>query len=61
MPIMDVKATMEYLDASKPTVLQLFATKGSPAYKIGKGRGHWRVNSEKLECFLIKKSEKWKG
>lgn len=61
MAIMNVSQTMEHFNISKPTVLQLFATKGSPAFKIGKGRGHWRVDSEKLQQFLIKKSEGWKG
>jgi len=61
MAIMNVNETMKYFNISKPTTLQLFATKGSPAFKIGGGRGHWRVDSEKLQQFLIKKSEKDKG
>lgn len=43
---------------STTTVLQLFKSHGSPAFKIGKD---WRVDPDKFEEFLIKKSEQFKG
>lgn len=52
---------MQRFNISKPTAIQLFRTKGSPAFKVGTGRGHWRVDPVKFEQFLIKKSEDQKG
>ena len=46
---------------SDKTVLELFRKKGSPAYKIGTGRGHWRVDEEDFKSFLQKESEKDKS
>jgi hypothetical protein len=61
LALMDINEVVEYFKIAKPTALRLFATKGSPAFKIGGGRGHWRVDSEKLEKFLMKQSERDKG
>jgi hypothetical protein len=52
---------MERLSISKPTAIGMFMSKGSPAFKVGGGRGHWRVDIDKLELFLQKKVEKYKG
>lgn len=43
---------------SPTTVLQLFKTKGSPAYKAGKS---WMVDEEDFKTFLQKRSEPYKG
>ena len=59
--ILCTEQVMERLSISKPTAIELFASKGSPAFKVGAGRGHWRVDIDKLENFLIKRSEEFKG
>lgn len=46
---------------SMTTVLIMFKMKGSPAYRIGGGRGHWRVDEEDFKKFLQKLSEQYKG
>lgn len=46
---------------SDKTVLELFRKKGSPAYKIGTGRGHWRVDEEDFKLYLQKETEKDKS
>lgn len=43
------------------TITELFKKKGSPAYKVGIGRGHWRVDEEDFKKFLQKESEQYKG
>lgn len=43
------------------TITELFKKKGSPAYKVGAGRGHWRVDEEDFKKFLQKESEQYKG
>lgn len=39
------------------TLLELFQTKGSPAYKIGRS---WYVDEDDFKKFLIKNSEQYK-
>jgi excisionase family DNA binding protein len=43
---------------SNSTVLELFQTKSSPAYKVGRS---WRVDEEDFKKFLIKNSAQYKG
>ena len=51
--------TMERFGIKSPTTaLQLFKTKGSPAYKAGKG---WMVDEEDFKKFLLSQSEQYKG
>ena len=52
---------MQEFSITKVTAIHIFASKGSPAFKVGDGRGHWRVDRDKLELFLIKRSEEYKG
>lgn len=59
--ILDTQQTMKRFNVSRPTVIQLFSLKGSPAFKIGNGKGHWRVDADKFEQFLIKKTETFKS
>ena len=59
--ILSTEEVMEKLSISKPTAIHLFASKGFPAFKVGSGRGHWRVDIDKLELFLQKQSEQYKG
>lgn len=61
MAILSTEDVMKTFSISKPTVLQLFAMKGSPAFKVGTGRGHWRVEEDKFVAFLQKQSEKCKS
>lgn len=62
MTALTTEQTMERFGiGSDKTVLELFRKKGSPAYKIGTGRGHWRVDEEDFKAFLIKESEKDKS
>jgi|GEM_PF-6220563 len=59
MPILNKQETMEYFDIKSPTTaLQLFRTKGSPAFKVGK---NWRIDREEFKEFLKEQSEKFKG
>lgn len=44
--------------ASPTTVLHLFRSKGSPAYKAGKS---WMVDEKDFKKFLLKQSEHYKG
>jgi excisionase family DNA binding protein len=46
---------------SVDTAMELFRRKGSPAYKVGTGRGHWRVDEDDFKKYLQKESEKYKG
>lgn len=46
---------------SDKTVLELFRKKGSPAYKIGTGRGHWRVDEDDFKKYLQRECEKDKS
>lgn len=59
--ILTTEQVKERYGIARSTVMEIFATKGSPAFKIGTGRGHWRVDSNKLEDFLLKRSEEYKG
>ena len=59
--ILTTEQTMKYFGISRPTVIQLFSMKGSPAFKTGNGKGHWRVDAEKFEKFMIKKTEYYKS
>jgi hypothetical protein len=59
--ILTLEQVVDKYSISRPTALKLFASHGSPAFKIGEGRGHWRVDENKLEQFLIKRSEEFKG
>lgn len=59
--ILTTEQVVEKYSISKPTVLKIFASNGSPAFKVGEGRGHWRVDENKLEQFLLKRSEDYKG
>ncbi len=43
------------------TAMELFRRKGSPAYKVGKGRGHWRVDEDDFKKYLQQEAEKYKG
>ena len=62
MTALTTEQTMERFGiGSDKTVLELFRKKGSPAYKIGTGRGHWRVDEEDFKKFLLKESEKDKS
>lgn len=59
--VLTTEEVMERFSISRSTANQLFTLKGSPAFKIGEGRGHWRVNEEDFKKFLIKQSEGFKG
>jgi hypothetical protein len=59
--ILTTEQVMEKYAIARSTTMELFATKGSPAFKIGTGRGHWRVDDKKFEEFLLKRSEEYKG
>lgn len=59
--ILTTEQVMERYSIARSTAMEIFATKGSPAFKIGTGRGHWRVDDKKLEEFLLKRSEEYKG
>lgn len=58
MPALNTEQVMKRFNiGSNKTVLELFRKKGSPAYKIGTGRGHWRTDEEDFKVFLLKESE----
>ena len=59
--ILTTEQVMEKLSITKQTVIKMFASHNSPAFKVGDGRGHWRVDESKFEQFLIKRSEQFKG
>ena len=50
--ILTTEQVMERYSIARSTTMEIFATKGSPAFKIGTGRGHWRVDEKKFEDFL---------
>jgi hypothetical protein len=59
MPALSTQDVMIRFGIKSPTtVLQLFKTKGSPAYKAGKG---WMVDEEDFKKFLQRQSEQYKG
>lgn len=59
--VLTTEQVMEKYSIARSTTMEIFASKGSPAFKIGTGRGHWRVNEEDFKKFLIKQSEGFKG
>lgn len=59
--VLTTEQVMEKYSIARSTTMEIFASKGSPAFKIGAGRGHWRVNEEDFKKFLIKQSEGFKG
>lgn len=59
--ILTTEQTMKAFGIARSTTMEIFATKGSPAFKIGTGRGHWRVDEKKFEDFLLKRSGEYKG
>jgi excisionase family DNA binding protein len=61
MSALTTEQVMNRFNISLRTAMEMFSKKGSPAYKIGKGRGHWRVDEEDFKKFLQKESEKYKG
>lgn len=62
MPALTTAQAMERFQVNSITTMtELFKKKGSPAYKIGTGRGHWRVDEEDFKKYLQKESEKYKG
>lgn len=59
MPALTTEQTMERFQInSKSAMMEMFKKKGSPAYKIGAKRGHWRVDEEDFKSFLQRETEK---
>lgn len=59
MPVLNTREAMRRFGIKSPTtMLQVFRTKGSPAYLVGRS---WMVEEEDLKKFLIKRSERLKG
>jgi len=59
MAVLTTRETMVRFGIKSPTtVLQLFATKGSPAWKVSRG---WMVDEEDFKKFLQKESDKYKS
>jgi len=56
--VLSAKEASEQFQVSNDTLYQLFRSKGSPAFKVGK---NWRVDKEEFKEFLKKQSEQYKG
>ena len=57
--ILSTKETKErFRIGSTKTVLELFKSQGSPAFKVGK---NWMVDEDDFKAFLLKRSKSYKG
>lgn len=59
---LDVIKLSEMFGVSKETIYEVCRTKGSPAYKAGRGRtSHWVCFPNEMKQFMQKLSEPFKG
>ena len=57
-----VEQAQDMFQMGRSAVLEVFRSKGSPAYRIGVGnKAPWRCNDEEMRKFMKQRSERFKG